>query len=273
MVLSQVYLKDTYINPDYTFILSGMIREYDIAKANVNILFSMGLLTREQADYYLNLPSLDRKIQMGYLQRDNENVKEALKKGFVHYRQLFFDANDIEDHEVLSIKKDAIYLINKIPTHTQFDNVSFIPKNIYNSYYKFEHYEFLYYGDPVNQIERLDIKGISRSAIKLHEEYLLDFLKFIFYSAMTESIEFVIEAMSSFINDYLNLRLHSGFYRELNSNSQFRFKTNSFLSYTAEYLQEEEYVQFLDISYNLKILYTIMGYYSSIYFKQRGVKR
>lgn len=270
MVQSQLYLKDSYINPDYKFILSGMIREYDITKANVNILLSMGAITPEQADYYINLPSQDRKVQMGYLQRDNETIKNALKEGFVKYRQLFFEHNQIEDHQVLSIKKDAIYLIDKIATNTSFDSVTFIPKNVYNSYYRFGHYEFLYYMDQIRDVEILDIKGVSKSAIPLHENYFIDFLKFIFYSAMTESLETVINAMSVFIDDYKNLRLDSGYYRELNSNSQFRFRTNSFLSYTALYLQDESYKHCLDISYNLQILHTIMSYYSTMYFKYQG---
>ena len=159
-MVSKYYLRDNLLNPLYKYIISGNIREYDISKANINILSSLNIINEEQYLYYYNLPKNRRAIEVGWLQKD-KTIAKALSNGFIGYRQKFFEANEIEDHEVLSIKKDAIYIINKIPQYCKFDKVEFIPKNHYTSFSFSQLFDFSSYFKKVIILKLLYIKGLS----------------------------------------------------------------------------------------------------------------
>lgn len=265
---SRFYIKDNLLNPLYKYIVSGNIREYDISKANINILLSIGIITEDQYRYYYDLPKQRRAIEVGWLQKD-KTIAKALSNGFTTYRQKFFEANDIEDHEVLTIKKDAVYLINKIPQVCKFDNVEFIMKNHYTSFYSYNHFEFYYYYEKANNIELLDIKGIADEQLILHNAYLLDFLKFIFNEAQTQSIDTVIKEFSEFLNMYVSKELELGYYRELNPMSQFRLLGTKITSFMADYLQNDFDRSFIDIQFNENLLKTLLAYYSQIFMSQQ----
>lgn len=249
-MISTLYSKDSYLNPEVQYLISHIIREYDISKANISILLNEGLITQEQYNYYYYLPGKQRSIEIGWLQRDNEKIKKGLNSNFSKYRQMFFESNQIQDHDILSIKKDAIYIINKICTVKDFGHVHFIEKNTYNSFYRYKHYEFYYLLDKVHNLEVLDIKGISKETVYLHDNYMIDFLKFIFETIETDSIKNAIDYLTRFLYQYNNMQLESGYYRELDSLSKFRFRSSSIISYIADYLSYEDDKYKLDINYN-----------------------
>lgn len=269
---SNLYLKDGYNSPIINYIISTYIREYDIEKANINILLKYGAITQEQYNKFLSMDSYSRKVAVGYLLRDNQEANKILRDGFVESRRLFFEANNIQDHEVLSIKKDAIFLINRIPSVLDFGQVRFIEKNIYTSFYKISNLEFYYYLDYIHNIEKLDIKGISDENLKLHENYMLDFLKYIFEIAQTSHISEVITIITNFYKQYINMELDIGYYRELNSMSKYNISTKTFSSFYADMLPDKD-KKYLDISCNREILQTLYSYYSNIYFSSVGNKR
>lgn len=248
-MISKMYLKDSYLNPAIQYLISHTIREYDMSKANISILLNEGLITQEQYMYYYNLPGLQRSIEIGLLQRDNKEIKDGLNSNFSKYRQMFFETNNIQEHELLSIKKDAIYTINKICTIRDFGHVHFLEKNTYNSFYRYKHYELYYLLDKVHNLEVLDIKGM-KGVVHLHENYMIDFLKFIFETIETDSIKNAIDYLTRFLYQYNNMELESGYYRELDSLSKFRFRSSSYISYIADYLSSENDKHLLDINYN-----------------------
>ena len=168
-MVSQSYLKDVYINKDIDYLVSTYIREYDIRKANISILLSKGLITQSEFDYYASLKN--RSVVIGLLQRDNEEIKRELNNGFREYRQKFFEANNIQDHEVLAIRKDAIFLISKEARTTTFDYVNFVNKNTYTSFYRIFGYEYYYMCDRIRMTEQFDVKGISDKVLPVHENY------------------------------------------------------------------------------------------------------
>ena len=90
-MVNQIYHQDYFINPDIESLISVYIREYDIAKANISIFLSKGLISQSEYEYYYNLPGDKRKVAIGCLQRDNEEINNAIKNGFKEYRKLFFE--------------------------------------------------------------------------------------------------------------------------------------------------------------------------------------
>lgn len=268
-MVSNLYLKDTYSSNNC--LISNFIREYDISKANINILLSKKLISKEQYDYFYNLDKYQRNVQIGYLQKGNEIIKNGLNQGFKEYRQKFFEANNIQDEDVLLIKKDAIFVINKVLTNLEFDYVKFSEKNIYTSYYKVKNVEYFYFIDMVNNIENLTIKGLGMDeSINLHNDYMIDFLKYLFELAQSSYITDVISILTTFINKYMNYELEINYYRELGRN-KYKIKSTQYLSYYAEHLPEKEKYN-LDIYYNLEILNILLGYYTEIYFSGRNRK-
>lgn len=248
-------------------LISSFIREYDISKANINVLLRSGVISKSQYDYYYNLDRMSRQIQIGLLQKDSK-IAAALKEGITRAKKEFFMANDIQTYEVLSIKNDAIFLINKIPTITKFDNIEFVCKNLYTSFYKLQNKEYYYLFDRVNGIENIDIKGMNKDLLELHKDHFLEFLLTVFNSAQTESIEDTLLLLKTFYTNYVNKKLDIGYYRRFDGESRFVFSPISkYSTFEASYLPESA-INDIDISYNLKILNQLTKIYSGIYFQQ-----
>ena len=259
-MVSTIYQKDSYINKEIDFLLSHFIREYDIRKANISILLSKGLITQQEFDYYASLGDM-RSIVIGKLQKKNEKIKEALTNGFYEYRQMFFEANNIQDNDVLAVKKDAIYLIDKEATYQTFDYVNFINKNTYTSYYSYGRYE-MYYG--INRItgdEKLDVKGM-KSSYPLHNGYMNDLLMCIFECAEVDILE-AINILTTFLNNYMKREVEIQYYREYNDYSMYRLFYNGCMSYTLDNVSERDKFM-LDISYNRKLIENILSYFYRI---------
>lgn len=259
---------DSY-NAPVNYLISNFIREYDISKANINILLYKGIITKRQYDYYYGLPKKVREIQIGCLMKRNATVKEALKSGFKEMRQLLFDANDVQDYEVLSIKKDAVYIIGRQLTTTKFANLEFLPKNTYTSFYRLVNLELYYYLD-IKQRECLDIKGISDNMICLHEPYMLDFLKYIFATAQSGDILEAITSLQNFTKDFVDGNLDIGYYRELNNTSLFR--SNVVIGSNRIYfntLAEDVKVSDLDGTFNVELLHQLYRILFDVFLQRR----
>lgn len=259
-----LYQLDNYSNTNIDFIISTFIREYDISKANISILYSKGLISKSQYLYYYNLQPTQRKVAVGCLQRDNPEINKGLTEGFKEYRKLFFESNGINDGDVLAIKKDAIFLIEKKPSITEFDAVKFTPKNVYTSFYRFDymynHYEMYYLYDGVHEVEQLDVKGIGK-AYKKHEGYMNEFLKCIFECAENGSIEEATNILSTFLDSYINRLVDYNFYREYTSASIFRLRDFFMMRYQADVL-DPKLAEFVDDTFNRKLIETLLSYYS-----------
>lgn len=269
MSYSKLYQKDSYIESNVNYVTSSFIREYDISKANISILYKYGGIDINTYNRLYRLPGLQRSIQVGLMCRDDQDLNTMLTNGFVESRRLFFEANDIQDHEILSIKKDAIFLINKVAGITEFDGVNFINKNIYTSFYKVGNLEFYYYSDVINNIDTLHIKGIDDNILYTHEPFMLDFLKYIFELAETSAIDEVVSTISNFYREYIDLKLPIGYYRELNSVSKFNLNSNTIVRYYLDHLPETFDKGILVIGCNRDIIRTLYSYYSNMHLQNR----
>ena len=269
--ISNPFYDKTYFSAPIDYIISSYIREYDISKANANILLLKGAISKEQYDYLISLDSNSRYISVGLLQKNNPDISTCLKEGIKEMRYLFLTSNNLTMNDILSIKNDAIFIINKVPMITKFDNIEFVNKNIYTSFYKLGvgKIEIYYLYDMVNNIEHIDVKGIKDEKIALHENYFLEFLLVLFNSAQIESLKDTINLLITFYESYLKLELDIGYYREFNAESLFSIKRIGVSSvYKADFLGEDS-KSYIDISCNLNILRELIGIFTMIQDKKK----
>lgn len=240
---------------------SGIIREYDIRKANISILYTKGCLSKDEYVKLYNADRLERQIFIGKLIRNNKDIGIILKDGLMEYKQLFYSNNDIKDENIISIHNDAIFVQGILPRNTIFDNIEFVYKNTYTSFYRVSGMELYYFLDVVNEIEKLDVKGIVDEKLRLHDGYFGEFLCTLFYVMQLESIENAISVLKLFTQRYLNRDLDIGYYREFNQYSCFRFG-DRWMSDGAD----EKYISEVNITNNLYILRQLLKILSELYF-------
>lgn len=251
---------------DISYLNNVFIREYDISKANINILFEKGIIDREIYKYLYNAERMVRQKYVGMLQKD-DGVMKTLKSGIIEAKQKLFEANNIQDHEVLSIKNDAVFIINRKLQYTKFGLVNFINKNTYTSYYKIHHLEIYYYYNSVTKEESIEVKGISDRKIVLHEKFMLDFLKDLFYTIQVNGVEIAIRLLKDFYNQYISLSLDTGYYRNFNSDSMFHYKTIISTGFYADSINNND-IPLIDIGTNASILIELQKILVSLYFSK-----
>ena len=251
-------------------LIDKSIRVYDIRKANISVLTELGVLTIDQYNELYNAEKINREIFIGKLQGSNPEISKILSNGILEAKRLFFEANQIEDKDILEINNDAVYIIGDKPIKVQ-QVTPFIYFNLaeqYSSFYSVKKIRYFYYGNIITRQEYLVAKGIGSSSY-LHERFMLDFLKELFYIAQFEGIPDAIRLLSSFYNRYVNKELDIGYYRTLNSESLLMYV--NFDSY-ARYATDNEYdprmKRLIDISYNEKILREFNKLLSNKYFER-----
>lgn len=236
-----LYSRHNYLNKNIEYIISQEIIEYDIQSAGFNIIKFYKLLSDDKIEHLESLDKKQRQRTIGLYQKDNENFANQLNNKFVEIRKLFFESNQLDSKDVLSIKKDAIITLRRC-SNTSFDNISFIEKNIYTSYFYMNNFEF-YLGNDV-----LDVKGISDTKLALHRDYMLDFLQKIFKMLEISSRKQTIVNLKEFSEYYKGMKLDPGYYRELNRDSLYRL--NKMIN--GDFFALDEYMELddINISYN-----------------------
>lgn len=241
--------RDLY-TADIDYIISKNIIEYDMKNAGYNLIKFFNLLPDDKIDYLNSLNKYNRTIQIGLYSRDDKKFASELTKSFSKLRKIFFDENNLENKNILSIKKDAIFVIGKECKKTKFKNIEFVKKNKYTSYHRFDNIE-MYYRSLNNS---LDIKGINNELLYQNEDFL-SFLKKAFYLIETDNDKQFISFMKKFIKKYKERNLDINFYRELSPDSVFVLNENVIGS--SDYLKigisnSNIKIEDLDISYNYK---------------------
>lgn len=242
---SDLYKKDRYLNTDIDYLVGYEIIEYDMRDAGFNISKQFNLLSEYEIKQLTDLPKQQRKVQLGLLQKYRESFKKSLKQGFIDARKLLFMNNELRDIDILSIKKDAIFVTRRCP-HTSFGHIQFASKNQYTSYYRINKVEFFYNSSN----DTLDIKNIGDDLLELHNDGMILFFKEFFRLKELTTDKRAIEFLKEFIQEYKLFNLPSEFYREFNQNSLFKLNMvhgdkNIYLDDTDINIREE-----VDIKYN-----------------------
>ena len=101
----------------------------------------------------------------------------------------------------------------------------------------------------------MDVKGISDNILRYHDNYMKDFLMYMF--SLIEKRDYVsaISDLNNFRNDYLNLKLPPGYYREFDNRSLYctKYKYDGLNSYIPGIAYDHQ-LKDLDISFNNNIL-------------------
>jgi hypothetical protein len=217
-----LWKRDLYLQ-DIDYIIGANIYEYDMKNAGYNLSIKYELLDQATLDYLGTLTKEERTIRIGLLMRDHSVYRKSLTASFAKMRKRFFIDNEIAEHHVLSIKKDAIFLINKSCDQTKFGSVEFVLKNRYTSFHRFDNLEFYYR----NTGKTLHVKGIKDENLPYHEEFMLTFLKDVFALLETSDNKTIVSKIKKFASMYKNRKLANGFYRELNPHSMYTLKLDS----------------------------------------------
>lgn len=250
---------------DLKFIHSRFIREYDIRKANISILYKYGVIDLNTYNNLFKSSREKRQIEIGLMEKQNPKIYDILAKGIIQAKKDLFLSNHIQDSSVLSIKNDAVFILDEKLKYTTFDSglIEFVNKNTYTSFVSLNKIE-LYYGfNKVDNTEVVDVKGIGKN-LYLHRNYMVDFIVYILNCIESGEISDALSSFTDFYKDYIELNLSIGYYREFNSASLYKLKG---IDYTVSHLEENTNKNCLDISYNLYILRELYSYISYIYFQ------
>ena len=133
---STLYEKHNYLNKNIRYLKNTSIIEYDIHAAGTCILYELGLIKKELFEYLMSLDKFTRNRLVGDLLAQHPKWNKLQMKGFSDVMKRFMEENNIEDRDILSIKKDSIVLIgSKVIRNLFIDNLyQFNITGKYNNY-------------------------------------------------------------------------------------------------------------------------------------------
>lgn len=261
-----------YERKNYTanisYLTNVYITEYDLSKANINVLKWKGLLSDATYEYLYNAERMVRQVYVGKLERDPK-VAKALSDGIIEAKKMLFESNGLEDRDILSIKNDAVYVISKRLKETKFGLLHFMEKNTYTSFYRIMNLEFYYYYNSINGEEQLDVKGISDEKLVLHRDGMLGLIGDLFYMLQTQGVEVAMRMLRDSYIDYIELRLPVEYYRNFDTVSDFKYNITSTMTgmrFAIANASGDIDKRFIDISYNAMILAQFQKIIASMYF-------
>ena len=137
MSTSKIYERTIYDKNELPYV-SNVITEYDLRKANISALRYYNIINDEDYNILLSMPKKVRELNIGMMIKKDISIFKHIKNGIIKAKELFFDINNIEDREVLSIKNDAIFLMGTRNIQCNVNELfTFVPKNTY-TFYKFK---------------------------------------------------------------------------------------------------------------------------------------
>lgn len=256
---------DRYLNDSIKILINKPIIEYDMKDAGLSIIRKYKLLPDDEIKSLVELnefslpdnPKCGKKkanIKIGKMQIKNQVLKEGLKLGFMSARDSFITANDITENEVLSIKKDALFIMRHVDIEELDKYIIFRPKNEYTSYLLIEDDKGrnrieLYYKD-----NYIDIKGLGDEGEEHHKDYMLSFILKFFNKSQSSTKEEILKFIRIFIDKYKRLELEDEYYIEFKNGGKYQYKDGSTASINIKDKSE------LDISYNFNILIKLVLY-------------
>lgn len=251
--------KSINYNGNIDYIFGSIIKEYDIEKANISMLYHFGKINSDNYYQMYNMDKMKREVIVGNMIANDQEIFSIIQQGIYSAREEFFKITNISSSSVICIKNDAIFVLDPYNTFPEiievFPNVRFRVKNTYTDYIRFiNRVELFYYLDSINQIESYDIKGINNNLVELHKEYMLDFICYIVSLLHNNSIVEAIQTINTFYQQYISMKSDIGYYRQFDVESRFRYKGLAMISvFESNYAQESERY-YIDPSYNAEII-------------------
>lgn len=262
--------ENVHLPVQFPYIINSYIREYDLSKANISVLRSIGVIDDNTYYQLYNAERMQRQIFVGNMIRDNKEIGYQLKRGLMETKKALFELNQIQDYEVLCIKNDAIFIIGRELNITRIDQYrEFKCKNVYTIFMKLRNLE-IYYADrytPDGQISiNIDVKGISDTLLPLHQDGMLDLIctvcGILQRNTAAEALKYLMEIYELF----LQRKLPAEYYREFNGTSAYTI-VSKFSIFQMMWIPEH-YVSVIDINWNLLILRDLISIVSNLYTQE-----
>jgi hypothetical protein len=249
---NNLYLKHNYTNRNIVYLKNNYITEYDMSNAGINILRYNNVFSQEDYDRLNSMGKLEKNILVGKFLKNNPQISEALMNEFINIRKELFEANDIGDDDILSIKKDAVFVINKKMDNLKLNEFyEFQEKNRYDSYISIDGKEF--YHKP----ERIfDVKGFSKSVKKFHEDWLFKKVEeFVYLDGMNEK-DLLFQQLIEFKYDFLNRDLPKEYYFDVVAGN-YLFNANEKMLYLEDI--SEDLKEYCFINNNLNFIVNLIN--------------
>lgn len=199
------------------------IFEYDIAKANISILLQYGYISEREFNMYAQMNRMQRQIAIGRLQQ-NPTYSRAISYGFEQARKELVISNHIQDEDIVSIKKDAMYILNRLNV-TDFGYIHFTLRGVYSIFLLLKGLEIYFYWDERTDEYDIQVKGISDDKLYLHEDFLSVICEILRYVQKGEYQNAIMTCIE-FRQKYLAWKLPISYYREFSKESTFRLSNN-----------------------------------------------
>lgn len=223
------------INSARPFEINSNIVEWDMRRAGIHIIKELELLPKKEIEYFESLPKKESDVAIGKRQIGDKEFSKRLEQGFTDMMNQFLSQNDLDiDFDVISIKKDACFVINRDIKNPRIGNwIEFVPKNKYHAYVnlkpflkKGKGYEFYF-----SRLDGVDVKGLSsdndlrKKLISLHEDGILNFLEATIDLAEKTGLDprQMNQFLHSFVEMYKKKELDYDYYREFSIESKFRY--------------------------------------------------
>ena len=174
--MEDLWKKNQY-EPPFNYIFNGNIQEYDISKANINMLRAYGMISEEEFNnLYISDKYIREKI-VGEMEKANRELIKIIQNGIIEAKLTLFELNQIQSSEVVRIANDAVYINrpiplkqNIVPISTGY-NINFVLKNIFTSMIRLGKV-LVFFSNDNNGNYKVDIKGISKEKHQYHQMFL-----------------------------------------------------------------------------------------------------
>lgn len=249
-----LYKKHNYINKDINIITDIFIREYDLKSAGLNILYNKGIFKDKEYDILLKKEKFQRNYLIGKFLQNNPYCNKILMDTFIEIRKKFFELNNLEDTDILSIKKDAIFTIDKECKNLEFDNYQFVSKGKFTNFVQFNQKEFYYN----KYTENFEIKGYSEETKNFQKNYYFNLLKNII--KLSNKKDEIFKILIEIKSDLLEYKLPLEYYKDIDSN-MYLFKFNGISLIGSNSLPNDIDKKILFINNNVSFINTLCNIY------------
>lgn len=247
--MNKLWNKTNYLKREYKYLKKTLIQEYDIKSAGLNVLYNNNLISKEFYKYLSLLEKNDRNITIGNLLIKHPEWNKLMIDELKLVIKEFMEINNINDEDILSINKDSIVLINKMPKKLNLDGYIFKKKGNYNNFLLLgQKYEFYINSNELNY----EIKGFGEDVLKNLED---TFFNFIFQCIMIDNSGDKFELFNfikEFRTKYVNYELNEEYYFDIDEEGYVLVKND--VKFTLKNLPENFNIKEIIITGNYRYL-------------------
>jgi hypothetical protein len=205
--------KTNYLNKDISYLRNTVITEYDIKSAGFTVIKAKKLLPSEEILELENIDKMERNIRIGKRIIQYPRISEEIINTLADVRKSFVLSNNIQEDDILAIKKDALFLIKSKPVNLIINEFEFRKKESYTSYILLNKKEFYY----SSFTDTMDIKGLGEEVRNLQGKYLIaDIKRFLGLGEKVTDAQ-MLTLLKSYRSKYLNRQLPVETYRDMDS--------------------------------------------------------